>query len=928
MNITEALEKLGEKVEEFKNTKDLNVARIVGEGLCKVLILNTGIDELIEKSEGKTLQPLTDLLKADLLKIPESHVKKIKSSLNTVQTFGNIESHFDQKQPATPEEIQRVETAIEALLGYIFNSKETIYIDQKLPENLYSAIHKLRVSDEDWQCEKIISLVYPNRTKTLENSSKEHNFYTIKDADKRKLGLFFLGRNVSFKNTLEKSLKDFDIGSLSSLTFLFPNETSITTGQPVKGRKEYITTLSIALIEGHSKNSKSLETRHEFIEDYIWDMCLSDEAKGITTNRSEPYFIDQKLHTANSEILSLNFVEDIISNKIPDKKPLYLVIGDGGAGKTTFCKQAVRKINELQHKNNKKAAILISSYDIPSDIGSSDIQVDSLQSLYNLISKTAHNQISIDSFSLNISSGNLLVIIDGLDEIQSKLKEKFSLERFVNSVRELNDTYLNCSVIIASREINRTNIKMDDISVLKLKGFDDTLIEQYLNKRFLKQPDAITRAKKIISEIKGNEELTPLILRFISELAAEPNLIKINDGASRYLRQEKPLDNVIFQLINRETKKQNLPASCDQYFEILKDIVFEYGGQISPENLNYLTEITLADSDNLNSTLYFENIDNSSFLSKTNEAPESALKLKHDSLIQWIKSRYLAYLINNNSQENDKQVLKILAQDCYKGGSLVTEICKFKNNATDYERSVISAISQQPNGPDKEQSQRAISALTYVYFQNKAGDRSENIDLLSQLFNQSNSREFKKVSIYGDFYPLDLSTAIISDGYFNDYSNLAKSNITEETRFKNSKFENFNRNDFGRSKLSSENFIQCTLCSELRHVVEASQNNAEKNREQIKNDIEKILKVGFWSNSFLWKSEKLYLQQCASLNSKLTLKKFLETLVNERILVKERATASSDHGYIVAEEHQNEVEDFLTQDIVGNTIQNLIQGLA
>lgn len=927
MDITNAIEKLSKTLEEFLLSRDLNIARKIGEGLCKILILNTGNIDLIKASHGKTLQPLTDLLKADSLKTTDTHVKKIKSALHTVQTFGNIESHFEQKEIATEEEIHRVEKAIEALLTYIFDSKDNIYIDQKLPENLYTLIHKKIVTDENWQCEKIISLVYPNRARTLENSSNEHNFYTIIDADKRKLGLFFIGRNVSFKNTIEKSLNGFDLNCLSSLTFLFPNEISSTTGLPVKGRKEYITNLSFSIINTTLSSHSRLETRYEFIEDYIWDMCLNDDAKGIINRKKEPFFIDQKLHSDNLEVLSLSFVENIITNKVIDKKPLYLVLGDGGAGKTTFCKQAVQKINDLKSKHSKKAAILISSFDIPSEIGSIDIQVDSLQSLYSLISKTDENPISIDSFSLNISSGNLLVIIDGLDEIQAKLKEKFSLERFVNSVCELNDTYLNCSVIIASREINRSNLKSEDIGILRLKGFDDVLINQYLSKRFSEQKDAISRARSIISEIKGNEELTPLILRFISELAAEPDQSKIGDGTSKYLQKEKPLDNVIFQLINRETKKQNLPATCDQYFEILKDIVFEYGGSITPENLNYVTEITLAGSDNLNSLLIFKNIDNSSFLLRIVDSHDSLLKLKHDALNQWIKARYLAYIINTNSKETDKQILKVLAQDCYRGGPLVKEIAKFKMDSTTYESAVISDIVENINDLEAETSLRAISALAYIFFQNPNGNKKQNTELLNTLFNQKTAKEIKRISIYGDFYALDLDDSTIVDGYFNDFTNLAKSSITDSTLFKHTKFENFNRNDFGKNNLSPQNFIECSLCPELRAVVDISEGNIQKTTENIKSDIEKVLKVGFRSSAFAWKSEKLYLQQCASLRSRLTLKRLLEAMTAANFLKKERATASSDYGYVVCEDIQNEVEDFLTQSIVSENIESLLQSL-
>jgi len=920
MDIGDVIQRLGNYISDFDKTKDLNIARKAAESFCRVLLLNSDISGADEKAKESNLNTLIESLNLKNVKIPDNHLKRIKDDLRTIQTFGNIESH-DNDEVMTAGDTERVTVSVDSLIKLVFGSKDKIYIDQKIPSEIYYKLHKSVISDENWRCEKIVSIVYPNRKIFKREVSKDFEFYCLDEADGRKIGILFLGRNIWFRQVFETVFKFDGLENLSSLTFLFPVEISETTGTPVRHRKENIERIS----KEFTAKFSSMKCGFEFIEDYIWDRCLPESAKEIMDPPDEPYFIDQKLHSKDFSLLGLSFIESLITNKLRAKKPIYVIFGDGGAGKTTFCDQAVQLINKYQSEGLKKKAILISSFDIPDELPASGGLVDSLESLYSLVSGE-DDTIDVHSFGLNVSSGNVLIIIDGLDEIQSKLKERFVLDRFIDSVRELNDTYLNCSVLMASREINQKSFDSEDVHVFFIKGFDEQLIEKYLTKRFrgFESPHKfIARSREYMAELGSSSQVTPLILRLACELAAEGGE-KLKHQQSAYFKFDQPLDKVIYQLMDREIGKQFLGIrTCDQYFEILRDIVFQYDGRVKEDELFDLVALALAGTGVDYDEGTSRNYHTSTLLARNN----GHFSVKYDSLEFWVKARYLTYLINTKHAEKDFNILREFAQSCYRGGVLVKEICKYKEPTTDYEATVLQEFSKSMAGAkDEVVGRKLISALLHINFEGVASGRTENSERILRLFDEAIGSEVRNLSIFGEFYPLDFSSLKVRDGYFSGYSGLGRSSIPEnEVIFLSSTFVNFERSFFGKKHLTWNNFdSDCVICDGLREVIEATNEDKERRRDHVITDLKKIFRVGFKGGAFVWKSEQVYRQQCASLKLNVGLSSLLNSLVSEGILLKELSKASSGFGFKLDSEFSLEVKDFLTQSLPGDRLEKLI----
>jgi len=924
MEIKDILERTAEHIESFEKLKDLNSARKAAESICKVILLSAENPDTNSKANESTLSALIDCISVKTTGIKPFHIKKLKIELTTIRDYCNEASH-DNETKLDDTDHTRIRSTLNNLINYTFDAKdENLIIDEELPENIYIKINKKKMLPEDWRCEKVISIVYPNRKIEKLLSNKECELYKVSDINKISIGFVFLKRNISIKKAFTsitqilKSTAEFD-----TLTFLFPKEISKSTGTSIKGRKDYIKRTAKPFIDNFMKTKCSFE----FIEDYIWDNCLSEKMKEPSNQSNEPFFIDQKLHIADgTSTYSLDFINSITKRKAEQKKPIYLVIGDGGAGKTTFCKEAIKQIDSFLAQGIKKKAILISSFDVPEELKSSESIVSSIQELYQSTLTDNEDQIDYKSLLLNISSGNILIIIDGLDEIESKLKDKFSIDNFINSLIELNDTYQNCTVIITSRPSRREISNHDEIEELKLLGFDNELIDKYLSKRFKDEPKKLQIAKTYLTEINSEEQATPLILRLISDLV-DDDLEQIESGATEYFLLANPLDKVVAQIIRREIKKQTLKISIDQYFKILSDIVFDYNNCIPDNELSELIEINFIDTTTDATEENFKKIKISPLLSHY----KNSYSLKHDALVLWIKSRELINKINQDKDENNNGILRCINKELYKGGPLIDEIIKHKNNTGTYERKLISRSSKKLSDPNTAPSEKTIerkiiSAAIRLNLTENIIDKGFFTEKLRALFHP-NHEDLKYLSIFGDFLPLDLTGQKIVFGHFENYKNLGKCKFSERTNFQNCTFIKTDTSSLGKAVLSKNNFTNCNLCEELERHLSTQTENLEKKTENIKADLIKILKTGYRSSSFNWKSEKVYRQQCATLNMKVGLPRILEKLCTLGFLLKESEKASSEIGYRVSSEKSHSVSKLITDDIIDKDIRLVINEL-
>ena len=389
------------------------------------------------------------------------------------------------------------------------------YLGQDIPANIKhylgdDSIFDAEIEGDDFEQElrglEIVQLSHPRKKIKLCSpdyglSGKiRYQFIVVEVAKNNLVGYVFVKSDISLTNTLrhflDKTLPEFGL-SLSTLQICTPRVLN-KNDEPIK-RTENLKTALKNIGETNSAAQEIFQkTNYYYIDELAWEYCLNEELleekerQALEPNTSEEKtFIDQELfrlrssETEQSE-LSLEYIERVIASS-RKYRPIMAIIGQAGVGKSTFCKHAERIVNGKP----QKMTIKISSEDLNENLRRSSLgkEVESISDLYQILSQEKYFENSYDllesnNLEINMSCGNIVLIIDGIDEIESVLGSNFNLESFLESIEELSHAHENCFAIITSRDYKVDRyLDKDFIETYQLLGFSDESMENYISKK-------------------------------------------------------------------------------------------------------------------------------------------------------------------------------------------------------------------------------------------------------------------------------------------------------------------------------------------------------------------------------------------------------------------------------------------------------------
>ncbi|OUC15646.1 MAG: hypothetical protein B0A82_05755 [Alkalinema sp. CACIAM 70d] len=938
----------------------LNNARKAGEALCKAVILHhyneiKGSKIILgqEKINGTALRSERQLDFSGLIDVvvheqdenyiivkPKSVRNKIKNYLQTIRVHGNPASH-DINNPndsSNLADVKFTKFALVQLISWFYKD----FITKPIPPRLLQYIGDIESNYIDTEKETslyedvrgldIVKIQYPKQKVVLQAKVNDpqkkisYEFVTVEVTNNLVIGYAFVKKNISISITLQHFIDELTL-NLANLTICSPRVISPDTGREIN---------RISSIQDKFKevaNDSLLEiTNFFYIDDFVWQYCLSEYAKLLDLNlENEQYFVDQELfqlHNNQPIVLkpSLQYIEQIINS--PEKQePVNIVVGRAGVGKTTFCEQVVSLVNGI----DKKRALLISSTDLRN--ANADFTVKSLTDLYRLFIKVneidSTEALEYNNFEINISCGNLVLIIDGLDEIESILKEKFDLDDFLKSAISLNEAYKSCSIIITSRDYHLDRyIQKDSVSIFFLLGFSNELVDKYLAKRLSRQ--RVKDAQKYLSifDIADQSLHTPLYLSLICDLVDrdeydEDALPDISE--SIYYYSKSKLDNLIYKLLQREIGKQSLEINCDDYFELIVEISIRHQGEISKKDLNeYITIFfpSIEPTSNIESDKYTQ-FYISPLLSY--DRNRDTFKIKYDFVDLWAKVRFV---LSNFEREVLDGDLKRLLIEIYDGSSvLLEELIEMKGIAQmDYIKhggNILQKLIKdcQESGNKPILARKAISGLLYLVLsdQNRKTKSSYSNELV-QLFR---SNKLNCLSIFGQFFPLDFREVQVYEGWFEQFHNFEKCEFPSDcTVFYYSTFKGIDPK-FSATLNSLLFDSTCSLNEELRRAFDDSLSSAGNLSSQVRTNLYRILKVGYRSGSFSWKSESIY--RMAPVKGHVSLEEYLRFLTLEGILEKRSERAGSGDGFIVATNFKDAAKNLIANNIVKPELETVIK---
>lgn len=587
-----------------------------------------------------------------------------------------------------------------------------------------------------------------SETKNIEDSAKQKDYFTLLSGSfpNRKI-INIKSEDDSKKNIIYDFFK-VDVSNFSSEYFLFLNKniSKVATIEHFLENNEIDRPVTICANKKYLDKERNLFWQKDFLDkffkigkkfflkkeqhifwyldDYIWENCIKDHRiKDIDdeSNYVNPLAdIDEsikKLHETIDVIASLQSWVDL------GDSPILILLGQGGIGKTTVIKKFVNKINNSEVK---KLAIYIDasliSNRIKQDINFS-AKIDTIFDLLKLYFSSIDFNFGFpfirnqDFLNLIISSGNIIIVIDGIDEIAASLKENFSTQEFINNILKLNGLLNHSKIILASRsyfwesELSKTQHQMYE--KLILKGFNLDLAERYFEKKLEKNDDLIKEAIQILKSFtkKTQGEYSPFIVYLVSDIVKKKEAdISGIIFDSKYLDFQDTFDTIIAHVCERERLRQHLKLDLDDFIDLFSEIVFVHQNQMPLPSFEEYLSIILE-----NKVKFYKPLLSNPFLSLNN----NIVSISHNFLEHHFIVIYLSFCLNNNFS-NDA-VYKVLSR-YYDGKTdtlidLIKRIDKTDGVEVEFEKFFSNTLNKIRDEKDSKIDiyYKRRSVLCYIY---------------------------------------------------------------------------------------------------------------------------------------------------------------------------------------------------------------------
>ncbi|HDZ8835551.1 NACHT domain-containing protein [Aeromonas dhakensis] len=591
----------------------------------------------------------------------------------------------------------------------------------------------------------------------------------------------------------------------------------------------------------------SLNCKNIFIAeigDFIFKRVIEKHAATSLISPPENY-VDQMIYRGDgTSLLSSKYARTFIynsNNKELKLTPISIILGQGGIGKTTFCLRLAEIINK--HDKLDKRMLLITKADILKNY--SGEVIDSISKLYIEYAKNITGQvrpISHETFSLALSCGSIILMIDGIDEIESALGEKFKMQLFLDSIGNLNESLNSCRVLMTSRDANASRfINTKNSETLFIKGFSTDDIAEYTEK------DAEETKKKIKEfsfKIKNKDGLVnPYLLHVVRQflISTKKEAWETQTIETKSLNIDEPFDYCLARALLREIEKQSLHITVDDYYDLLNEIVVEKENSMDDEYFETYIEI---------------------YLQKNGTTPPprrgSYLKFflfEHKNELTSIShSEYASHILLNKlysifskkapTDRAEAMVVKsILGSTRNENFGLIERLCKRLNRNETSEIDINGKIKfifdEIRNSGKSITSERAIHELHMLIISYWSPKTASDRRLIIESIHSKD--KISDICILSDYPTIDFSDCTVEGGIFRNFQGFFNCKTNDNTRFIDCSFSNCS-SSFKRENVRSEIFINCNLDDGMRHLLHAGEDKRMEMLLRSKSDVKQVLK--------------------------------------------------------------------------------------
>lgn len=821
------------------------------------------------------------------------YLLELKKVLQGNESFreGNIITRI-QKDDGSPENTNATSSNISSLIEIVQNNK---FID--FPEKDISIKKIVEVFKE-----KIFPSAEVKYIQSEANYSSGIYFeiYSLRGEYSTPLDFIYFSKHTVQNKTLEHIEKE-NLLDKSSKKIVLVDEYNKEKGRIDKKRIERLFTKSFYNIEVYYLEEFALQKLYSD----LFDPSIFHQGNFGIKDFIKPYTDISEDKTA--DLLLREWYES-------PNDPLLVMKGMGGIGKTTVIKYFLDTLYNMAKIEKNMNILFINSHEIIDDIMKNP-KIEDIFDFYRII---ADNKKLIKKFDkklleLSIDNGNIIIVLDGLDEVIAKIGNKFNINLFISSIYDnYSENLAKAKIVFTCRDYFWDKNQFTTIKTISLEPFSNKMTKEYFAHYFKDTPSKLDKAIALANEFslkeKGKEvTFVPYILDMIREgllidsSVAEPVESKI------LLRVGNINDFLIGKACEREIKKlDNL--SIDEQIKVFIYMAVEYDGILHDKHFGELSG-------------FFKQKSSTSFIEKFKSHPlleynptVGLLKFRYDFFNEYFKNIKLAiFFKENNFDDIEKEIIDISIQHISYDGSLMKDL-KDRLREVDYEELKIAILmfitDRLPFLDIDEESKKRFNSSLFILLLvlSTAINTEERTNILKEIYSHEND-EIQNLCIInlhtiGANKPLfNFSGMKFINCHFENYEYFTECPMDSDTFFTDCIFLEPLHREGINPDMTLKNIDASTGHPEgIIGVLQNKEKEMNRNHQGLRHDLKQVIKF-FWSSSaFQQKTEEETLKKLRDYT------RIIEKLIKEKVILKISVTTKqkrNDTAYKINPDYSN-----------------------
>ena len=686
---------------------------------------------------------------------------------------------------------------------------------------------------------------------------------------------------------------------------------------------------------------------HEFTyADYLWSYCIDDQLKCASVPDRASNYTDQAVRLATTDETQQSarkfFENELSAVQTPTARVL---IAPGGMGKTSLCWAMVYDLST--RKSQHRSVVFIQAESLRNYFASegiANIHIRTVYELYEFYSKAQGqtNVYDVTTFDLAVLCGNIVVIIDGLDELVSLLQERFELDRFLASIQMLHNELGSSNVLITTRDGPLLDeSRLEELGMVRyyLLGFDEANCARYAQRRF-RNTSSQAELSKLFTERLQNMKLlyaagrvVPFFVDILATILEEEassvsaNTFDVSVQQTPYPSNNDLVDHIIYAVLRREELRHGLDITVREIASFISELVVEYGEQIpSAEILDRLRLVY----DERGLDLFSKLSLNPLFTRK-----EGVLALRYSFLTDYFSVLFLIdqFIQKSTTREFRKSLQRLNAPESTAFRDISRFFSQYEGKFQALARAALLNLKSHATRESTESSKevlsredarRGISAVLRLYVKVTGASGAQLTQKLLELYdcreNDDGNVTVDGLFVYGDFPPIDFSELTIVGSRFSGYTNFAKCKFAN-SRFMYTVFERCGGTCHAEQSLSTAVFDSSCDLGDLSETLQRMSGGREAENALIEGDVRKFFHCFFKGDHFI--DVKTEHMKFSSRLSRLSLDDF-DRLVRHGYL-KVKSQKQKETFYVLADALKPSVNRFLANNYVDQKIRDFIE---